>query len=76
MILDVQLEETPHWVNDEKQLHEIQAWHRRVRTMVLEILHNKRVSARKRERALTIARDAVLVILGALLGALFTRALT
>jgi hypothetical protein len=71
LILDLQLEETPHWVKDEGQLHKIQAWHRRVRTMVLEVLHLRRVSARKRERALRIARDIGLVILGGLITALF-----
>ena len=47
-ILEYQLEETPHHVQDERALHEIQTWTRRVRTMTAELLHNKRVADRRR----------------------------
>ena len=67
-MLEFQLDETPHWVDDERRLHEIQAWTRRARIMVTESLHDKRLAARKWSWAREIGKDAVLVILGALLG--------
>lgn len=46
-MMEYQLQETPHWVEDKQNLHEIQAWTRRVRTMASDLLHRKRVEARK-----------------------------
>ena len=66
-VLELQLEETPHWVKDEQQLREIQAWHRRVRTMVSSILHNKRVKARPRIWLLKNVQSLFLIIFGAAL---------
>ena len=67
-MLELQLEETPNWIKDESQLHEMQAWTRRVRTMVVGVLHNKRVAARRRAWLLGGGGKLLLVILGAALG--------
>lgn len=47
MITEHQLEETPHWVKDERQLHEIQAWNRQAKILAAEILLSKKAVARK-----------------------------
>ncbi len=72
-MLDLTLEETPHWVSDEAVLHRSQAWTRRVRTVVVEVLHNKRVKARPRALLLKAAWALCLVIIGAVLGVVLTK---
>lgn len=72
-MLDYQLEETPNWVHDKSQLHDIQAWTRRVRTMTAEVLHNKRVKARPRAWLLRVGESLFFVILGVVLGFALTR---
>jgi hypothetical protein len=67
-MLELQLEETPNWIKDESQLHEMQAWTRRVRTMVVEVFHNKSLVARRRAWLLGAGGKLFLVILGAALG--------
>ena len=70
-MLELQLEETPHWVNDNDRLHEIQAWTRHVRTMTTGILHNKRVAQRRRRLFRTSLWSLVLVVFGWALGKYF-----
>ncbi len=72
-MLELQLEETPHWVTDEQLLHDIQAWSRRVRTMVTEVLHNKRVKARPRKWLLATGKSLFLLLLGAAIATAFTK---
>ena len=63
-MLELQLEETPNWIEDEIQLHKMQAWTRRVRTMTIEILHNKRVPHRRLKLLKTALCSLSLVIIG------------
>ena len=44
-MLEFQLDETPHWVDDERRLHEIQAWTRRARIMVTESLYHRPINS-------------------------------
>jgi hypothetical protein len=67
-MLELQLEETPHWIKDEDSLHKSLAWTRRVRTMVTEVLHNKSVVVRKRAQILGVSGKVFLVIVSATLG--------
>ena len=62
---ELQIEETPYWVEDQNRLHHLQAWHRHCRTMVTSELHNKRVHARPRAMWRRFVRDAILLVLGA-----------
>jgi hypothetical protein len=66
--IDYQLEETPHWIKDEKRLGELQAWVRRIRAMAAEVLHNKRVGARLWAWLFRTAGGVSLVIFGTILG--------
>ena len=67
-MLELQLEETPNWVKDGNLLHKSQAWTRRMRTMVVGVLHNKRVVARRRAWLLGVGGKIFLVVLGVALG--------
>ena len=68
-MLELQLEETPHWVTDPVQLHEAQAWTRRVRTMTTEILHSKHVAGRSPAWWKKAGQRLIWLVLSALLGA-------
>lgn len=65
-MMEYQLEETPNWIKDEQQLHEIQAWTRRIRTLAASTLHNKRTVEHNRERSRRLLRDLAFLALGAL----------
>jgi len=65
--VELQMEETPHWVTDPKVVATHQAWNRRVRSLGSSALHNKRVRRRLWSSVLGIAGAIGLVVLGVLL---------
>lgn len=71
-MLQDQLEMTPHWVRNEDQLRDNQVWTQTVRTLAKEALHSKRITERKWTWIWSNLKGAPLVILAALLSALFT----
>lgn len=71
-MLELQLEETSHWVKDERILHASLAWTRRVRTMTTEVLHNKRVAGRKTAWLRRNAQNIFYAVLGGVVGSILT----
>lgn len=65
-MMELQLDETPNWLTGE-QLHQSQAWTRRLRTAAVGALHNKRVNHRNRTGRLRLFRDLAFLVLGAVL---------
>lgn len=64
-MLNLQIEETPHWIEDPDVLHKILAWDRRLRSFVTEVLHNKRVANRPRAWLVKAGDKLLFVALGA-----------
>ena len=71
-MLELQLEETPHWVKDDRILQASLAWTRRVRTMTTEVLHNKRVASRKTAWLRRNAEKIFYAALGGVVGSILT----
>lgn len=73
---ELQLEETPHWVKDPERLEKFQAWNRRVRTMTVEVLHNKRKANRLQRWLLSHADQALGYLITFVLGGVLTWLIT